>query len=71
MVRRTELIDEIRVAARARGMSLGLHRHRGEHDTFDLDGLLVPIPRHREIAPRTARSIRIRCEAWLGRRWWR
>jgi len=41
------------------------------HDAYSLDGLIIPIPQHREIGEGLADDIRKECEPKLGRRWWR
>jgi hypothetical protein len=69
-VKRRDLIRQITKAAKAKGMRFEPVRSR-KHDAFSLDGLIIPIPRHREIGEGLASDIRKECEPKLGRRWWR
>jgi hypothetical protein len=71
VVKRVELIREIRLAAQAQGLAFELERRHGPHDVYRLDGLIIPIPRHREIGAKVSFEIRKECEPKLGRRWWR
>ncbi|MBX3031134.1 MAG: type II toxin-antitoxin system HicA family toxin [Chloroflexi bacterium] len=71
MVKRVDLLDEISLAAKRQGIDFVLRRHGGDHDIFDLGGMPIVVPRHREIGPRTAASIRTQWAAKLGRSPWR
>ncbi len=70
-MKRRDLLKTILTAARAAGLGFESVRSRGAHEVFSLDGLTIPVPRHREIAEGTARSILRQCEAKLGKDWWR
>lgn len=70
-MKRRDLLKTIRDAAHAAGLGFESVRSRGAHEVFSLDGLIIPVPRHREIAEGTARSILKQCEAKLGKDWWR
>jgi len=71
-MKRTELIKEIREAAKAKGIEFEMVRSGAKHDVWRL-GLTVTIPieRHREIGPKMAFEMRKACEPELGPRWWR
>jgi hypothetical protein len=64
------LISKIEQAAKANGADWSV-REGGNHTVGLLNGQIVPIPRHREIEERTARSIFKQCENALGKEWWR
>jgi hypothetical protein len=70
-VKRGQLIREIRRAADAKGLTFALTRSTGKHDIYELDGLRIPIPRHREIGPKMTFELFAQAEAKLGERWWR
>jgi predicted RNA binding protein YcfA (HicA-like mRNA interferase family) len=70
-VKRRDLLRTISAAAGAAGLDFESVRPGGAHEVFSLDGLIIPVPRHREIAEGTARSILRQCEAKLGKDWWR
>lgn len=56
-MKRRDLLKAIRTAAGAAGLEFKPVRSRGDHEVFSLDGLIVPIARHRGIAEGTgARS---------------
>lgn len=65
-----DVVRTIRSAAQAASLNFESVRTRGAHEVFSLDGLPIPVPRHREIAVGTARSILRQCEAKLGKDWW-
>ena len=52
-------------------MKFMLLREGANHSIFDLDGLPVPIARHRELGRHYAEGIFKQCEAKLGKGWWR
>lgn len=70
-MRRGDLIREIRREAKRNGLSFELIRSTGGHDVFSLDGLVIPLPRHREIGSGLTEDIRKQCEPKLGKGWWR
>ena len=71
MVKIKELIDEIGLAAKAKGLLWVFIKEGGNHSLYKLDGLLIPIPRKNEISNLKAEQIKKECEPKLGRRWWR
>jgi hypothetical protein len=70
-VKRDELIRGIRRAARDADKDWCLLREGGEHEVWGCGRTTVQIPRHREIAERTAVRILQALEAELGEDWWR
>jgi mRNA interferase HicA len=52
------------------GLRWMLVRQGGDHEVWDLDGIRVLVPRHREVNERTALRIRELLEDRLGDRWW-
>jgi hypothetical protein len=70
-VKRDELVRRIGNAAKAAGTEWHMVRHSGSHEVWSCGGVLVAIPRHREIAEGTAEDVMKRVEQALGERWWR
>ncbi len=70
-MKRRDLITDIQTAATSRGLTFEVLRQGGNHEVWSLDGLRVVIPRHRQIAEGTARSIRKQAADKLGKDWWR
>lgn len=56
MPRKKELEKQIRQLAKQYGVTAGLVR-QGSHEVWECEGFTFPIPRHREIAEGTARTI--------------
>lgn len=71
MTKQQELLKKLRKAAKARGLSFDFVEHGGRHDAYNLDGLRVTIPRHREIGNQMAAVIYRQCEPKLGKGWWK
>jgi hypothetical protein len=71
MPKRTEVIKKIQEAATARGMTFDFKRRGGNHDIYDLDGLMIPIKRHRELTDQYAEKVYRECQPKLGKGWWR
>ncbi|MGJ9374353.1 hypothetical protein [Nesterenkonia sp. CF4.4] len=71
MTQRRDMVKRLHRAAKAQGMEFTKHREGGNHTVFDLDGLKVILPRHREINENLARDIYIQVEEKLGKGWWR
>lgn len=69
-MKRRELVTLIGQQAAAVGVGWQLRRHGANHEIWELDGTMIPIPRHRTIAPPTARDILKQTQPTLGRRWW-
>jgi predicted RNA binding protein YcfA (HicA-like mRNA interferase family) len=61
----------LRVAAHEAGLELVSLRDAGAHEVLSLDGLRIVVPRHREIAEGTARSILRQAAERLGQELWR
>jgi hypothetical protein len=70
-VKRLDLIRSIASTARATGLRWTLVRQGSGHEVWDIDGLRVIIPRHRELNERTAGQIMRLLEDKLGPDWWR
>lgn len=71
MPKRTEVIKTIEDAAKARGIAFTFKRRGGNHDIFDLDGLPIPIGRHREFTNQHTEKVYRECQPKLGDRWWK
>lgn len=71
MPKRTEVIKKIEKAAATRHLSFTVKRRGGNHDIYDLDGLMVPVGRHTEFGNRYAETVYKECEPKLGKGWWR
>lgn len=70
-MKRTELLKRIRGAAKAKDLIWRLRRQGAQHEIWELDGLELPIPRHREINEKVARAIMNDLVEKLGADWWR
>ncbi len=70
-MKRRDLLTSIQTAATGRGLTFEFVRQGGSHEVWSLDGLRIVIPRHRQIAEGTARSIRKQAAEKLGKDWWR
>ena len=70
-MKRRDLLRVISSAARASGLRWTLLRQGSDHEIWDLDGLRVIVPRHREVHERTAGKIMRLLEDKLGQGWWR
>lgn len=46
-------------------------RRGGNHDIYELDGLMVPIGHHRNFDERYAVMVYKECEPKLGKGWWK
>lgn len=71
MPKRTELIKKIEKAANANGIAFTLKRRGGNHDVYNLDGLMIPVERHRELTNQYAEKVYRECQPKLGKGWWR
>jgi hypothetical protein len=71
MPKRAAVIKKIEEAAKARDMAFDFRRRGGNHDIYDLDGLMIPIERHRELTNQYAERIYRECQPRLGKSWWR
>lgn len=70
-MKRKDVIRTISDAAKIRGLTWELARKGANHDIYTLVGLVIPIPRHRELGEQLAVTIFKQCEPKLGKRWWR
>jgi len=70
-MKRVDLLRTIGAAARDAGLPWQMLRQGSDHEVWELDGLRVVIPRHREINERTAGKILRLLEDKLGQGWWR
>ena len=66
-----DLIGRIAAAARGADRTFKLLRQGREHEVWELGGVRVTIPRHREINQVTAMTIMRAFAAELGEGWWR
>lgn len=71
VTKRRDLLKTIKDAAEAAGLSFEESREGANHTVYNLDGLMIPIPRHREIANRMAEVIQKQAAAKLGKDWWK
>ena len=72
MTKRTDVLRAIAKAAKRKGVDHWITE--GSNHTLlhlGVDGLVVPIPRHKEIGRWTALDIYKECEQALGKDWWR
>lgn len=58
-------------AAEAAGIPFGIERQGARHTVYNLDGKLIPIARHSEIANQMAEVIMKQAGEKLGKGWWR
>ena len=70
MTKRKDIIKTVKAEAKIRGMSFD-YSQRGNHEILRVDGLVIPLPRHREIRENTTRRIYKELEAKFGKDWWR
>ena len=70
-MKRRELIQRIRAAGAARGISSRLVRQGASHEFWELGGIRFAIPRHRDLNEWTAEAIMRDLEPILGEDWWR
>ena len=68
---RWDVIRRIQKQARRDDKTWSLVKHGRRHDLYDLDGVMIPIPRHTEISEQMAQIIWKECESGLGKGWWR
>jgi hypothetical protein len=71
MPKRTEIIKKITKAATANGMTFAFDRRGGNHDIYKLDGMPIPVGRHRDFDPSYAVMVYKECEPKLGKGWWK
>ena len=71
MPKRADIIKQIEKAAKAAQLKFILAREGANHTIYELDGVMIPIARHRELGQRYAETIYKQCETKLGKGWWR
>jgi hypothetical protein len=71
MPKRTEVIKKIEKAAAMCDLAFSFKRHGGNHDIYDLDGVMIPIERHRQLDNGYANMVYRQCEVKLGKGWWK
>lgn len=71
MSSRRAVVKRITDAAKRRDIKFKWDKEGGNHTHYLLDGLLIPIPRHRTIDEYLVLKIYKECEPKLGERWWR
>lgn len=70
-MKRLDLLRTIGEAARGAGLRWQLLRQGSDHEVWELDGLRVMVPRHREVNEQTAGKILRLLEDKFGAGWWR
>jgi hypothetical protein len=68
-VKTREVIRKIDQQARCPGIEWVMAREGANHTLYSLDGLMIPIVRHRETDDRLARKVFEECEPKLGKGW--
>lgn len=71
MTSQQEILKKLRKAARSAGYSFEFSRSGGNHDIYTLDGVMIVIPRHRDINELTTLSIYKAAADKLGKKWWK
>jgi hypothetical protein len=70
-MKHADLVRMIRRGAARAGRGWRRVRQGGEHEIWDPDGLMIVIPRHREVNEVTTGRILRHLESKLGPDWWR
>jgi hypothetical protein len=70
-VKRRALIRRIRTEAATQGVQCQLIRQGSRHEFWDVGGIRLSIPRHRDINDWTAVAIMRDLERLFGDGWWR
>lgn len=65
------IVRRVSRAARRSGLDFVLDHEGSNHSVYRLDGLMIPIPRHRDVGERLTEQIYRECQDKLGRGWWR
>jgi hypothetical protein len=66
-----DIVRRIQREAKSQGMEFVKLREGANHTVYDLDGVKIPIPRHREIGEGLTEEIYRECQDKLGKGWWR
>ena len=70
-MKRRVLIYRIRAVAANHGVSCHLIRQGSRHEIWEVGGLRLAVPRHRDISEWTAEAILRELEPIFGEGWWR
>ena len=65
------MVKKIAAEAKRRGVVWQLAREGANHSVYTLDGVVIPIPRHKELGETFAVDIFKECQDVLGKGWWR
>lgn len=65
------MLKRITKAANDKGLSFVKSREGGNHTIYNLDGLMIPIARHRQLENRYAETVYKECQPKLGEGWWK
>jgi hypothetical protein len=66
-----DIVKRITKEAKAQGLIFELDREGAKHTVYKLDGVTIPVPRHREVNEVTTEGIYKECAEKLGKDWWR
>lgn len=66
-----DIVKRISREAKRQGLGFTFDREGANHTVYLLDGLMIPIPRHREIGSGLTEQIYRECQDKLGKGWWR
>ena len=66
-MKKRELVKRISKVAKAHNVSAAIVR-QGKHEIWECEGFTFPVPRHAEIAERTAQTILDKLEAHLTKK---
>jgi hypothetical protein len=64
-------VKRIKREAKRRDLDFLFDHEGANHTLYDLDGTMIPIPRHREIGEGLTEQIYRECQDKLGKGWWR
>ncbi|OOL32060.1 hypothetical protein GQ85_09790 [Rhodococcus rhodochrous] len=70
MAKRRDIPRNLRNAAKAAGLAVEV-TEGGRHTIVDIDGLVIPVPRHNEVKELTTTAIYKEAAAKLGKDWWK
>ncbi|MGW3482933.1 hypothetical protein [Rhodococcus indonesiensis] len=70
MTKRRDILKRLRTAAESAGLPIEV-TEGGRHTIVDIDGLVIPVPRHNEIKELTTTAIYKEAAVKLGKNWWK
>lgn len=70
MTKRQDILKTLRTAAKDAGLTVDI-TEGGNHTIVIIDGLRIPVPRHREVRENTTRAIYKEAAEKLGKDWWK